>query len=75
MIPNTITITFDREAGVVLLESLSWSAQATERTLQGNPNNERAHDKWDVIEELIAQIQDAKRGWYGTTNDAVTVTA
>lgn len=66
---NDITLTIDPEAGNVLLESLNWSLQATERTLQNNPNNLKAHDKWDIVSDLLEQIQTAKQGWYGATVD------
>lgn len=60
---NDITITITPEQGVFLLESLDWSLQATEKSLQRRDTPE-VRTKWQALDDIVAQMQECKRAWY-----------
>lgn len=60
---NDITITITPEQGVFLLESLDWSLQATEKSLQRRDTPE-TRTKWQALDDIMAQMQELKRSWY-----------
>jgi hypothetical protein len=60
-----ITLTISPEQGVYLLESLTWSAQAAERSLNRREDS-ATREKWESLDDMLAQLQAAKRDcWYG----------
>jgi hypothetical protein len=64
--PEEITITIDREQGIYLMESLTWSLGATERSQQRNPNDKALSNKYEALDDIMAQLQAVKRElWYG----------
>lgn len=61
--PDTITIEVTREQGRYLLESIAWSLQAAERTLdKGNHTQQKnAAEKYRALDDVLAQLQEVKR--------------
>lgn len=62
---NDLTLTISPTIGVYLLESIDWSITATENALIRNPNNTRNRQKWEALNDLAGQIQEAKAEWFG----------
>ena len=55
------TITFTAEQASLLMESLQWSLQATERSMRSNPTNRRLAERWECFDDILAQLQEVKR--------------
>lgn len=54
------------EGARALAESLDWSMQATERSIAKQGLTPRLSEKWEALDDLLAQLQTVKRDrWYG----------
>jgi hypothetical protein len=63
-----ITITLHPDEAAVLVDSLSWSLQATERAIDARPDDPKPRAKWEALDSIFAQVQEVKRDrWYGKT--------
>lgn len=60
MFGTELTLVLDDDSATVLFDSLTWSMNATERSMMTN-TSPKLRDKWATLDDLLAQLQVAKR--------------
>jgi DNA-binding MarR family transcriptional regulator len=62
-----ITLTLTTVQARALADSIDWSMQATERSIEERGRSKERTAKWEALDDILAQLQEVKRDrWFGT---------